>query len=143
MTTQLKLNYKEYPECMFAMIAAFLPEKDGDEVRRAAGNVVFRSEDTDGNTYKNGLLHSFDDRPAFVKGEYRAWYKNGKRHRDGDLPAYQSGEILMWFKNGFCHREFDLPAYVSGSKSEYWYNGLRHRGNGLPALIDETKYEYW
>jgi hypothetical protein len=37
MSTQIKINYKEYPECMFAMIAAFLPKDEGDELRRVSG----------------------------------------------------------------------------------------------------------
>ena len=45
-----KINYKEYPECMFAMIAAFLPQDEGHDLRRVAGDKVFRSEGLNGNT---------------------------------------------------------------------------------------------
>ena len=82
-----QINYKEYPECMFAILAACLPESEGGDLRRVAGKVAFRSEDKDGNTYRNGLLHSFDDMPALRIGSQQEWYKNGKRHRDGDISA--------------------------------------------------------
>jgi len=92
----ININYKEYPECMFAMIAAFLPPDEGHVLRRVAGKVVFKSEDKDGNTYRNGLLHSFDDMPALRIGSQQEWYKNGKRHRDGDKPALIDKKRQEW-----------------------------------------------
>ena len=35
MSSQIKLNYKDYPEYMFA---AFLPVNEGDDLRRVAGS---------------------------------------------------------------------------------------------------------
>jgi hypothetical protein len=61
-----KLNYKHYPEYMFAMIAAYLPKHEGDDLRRAAGKVIFKHTDDSRNTYKNGLLHSYNDLPAVI-----------------------------------------------------------------------------
>jgi len=138
MTTQIKINYKEYPECMFAMIAAFLPEDDGYEVRRAAGKVVFRSQDVNGYTYKNGLLHSFDDQPAFVKGNRKEWYWNGLLHRDGDLPAvvFDDGKAERWYKYGKSHRDGDLPAHIAENYQEWHKDGKIHRDGDLPAIID-------
>ena len=37
---KFKINYKEYPEYMFAVIAAFLPAKEGDDLRKVAGNEI-------------------------------------------------------------------------------------------------------
>ena len=53
------MKYKEYPECMFAMIATFMPSEEGDDLRRAAGKVVFRHEDEKGRTYRNGLQSKY------------------------------------------------------------------------------------
>ena len=55
-----------YPECMFAMFSAFLPSEEGDLMRALAGNTVFKSTDNKGRTYMNGLLHSYDDKPAVI-----------------------------------------------------------------------------
>jgi hypothetical protein len=44
------LNYKDYPEFMFAIVAAYLPESEGSDLRRVAGDVVFRHTDKDGNS---------------------------------------------------------------------------------------------
>ena len=101
MTTEVKINYKEYPECMFAMIASFLSPNEGIDLRRVAGDVVFRSESQNGNTYRNGLLHSFDDIPAVVSGGRQEWYKDGLLHREGDRPAVVSeGSYKQWWVNG-------------------------------------------
>ena len=118
MTTRLeKINYKQYPECMFAMLAAFLPDNEGNDLRRVAGGAVVRSEDEDGRTYKNGLLHSFEGEPAIRETELRLtpyiyrielfaeWYKDGKRHRDGDLPAVRDRFSEEWWINGKRHSD--------------------------------------
>ena len=84
---KFKINYKDYPEYMFAIIAAYLPKDEGSDLRRVAGSVVFRHEDLDGCTYKNGVLHSYNDKPAVIDGYSQEWYKYGKIHREGDKPA--------------------------------------------------------
>jgi len=112
MTTQIKINYKEYPEFMFAIIASYLPAYEGDDIRRLAGKVEFRHEDIYNNTCKNGLLHSFDDKPAV-----------------------SSQNVEKWFKDGLIHREGDLPAIISKTNQEWYKNNMRHRDNGLPAFI--------
>jgi hypothetical protein len=118
------INYKEYPECMFAILAAFLPASEGNDLRRAAGKVVFKSTDKDGNTYRNGLLHSFDDVPALVNKNTREWYKNGILHREGDQPAIIIRDRQEWWVNGKPHREGN-PALIdpeSGAQ-EWWIDG--------------------
>ena len=34
MCNELKINYKDYPEFMFAIVAAYLPESEGEYLRR-------------------------------------------------------------------------------------------------------------
>jgi antitoxin component YwqK of YwqJK toxin-antitoxin module len=90
---------------MFAMIAAYLSPSEGFHLRRAAGNLTFRHEDSEGRTYKNGVLHSYEDKPAVNTLLYQMWYKNGELHREGDLPAIIDGEhYKIWYKNGYVYR---------------------------------------
>ena len=111
--TLLKINYKDYPEFMFAMIAAYLPKDDGVYLRKVAGEVVFRHE-KDGCTYKNGVLHSYDDKPAIVipNWSWGVWCKDGKIHRDNDRPAHEGNNYQIWYRNGKIHRDGDLPANI-------------------------------
>ena len=122
-TTQMKINYKEYPECMFAMIAAFMEGDDGDDLRRVAGSVFFRSTDSNGCTYRNGLLHSYDDQPSNSMNDQKTWHKDGNLHREGDLPAVIEGDRQIWYKDGNLHRDGDLPAVINGYEKQWWKNG--------------------
>jgi len=124
---KFKINYKDYPEYMFAIIAAYLHESEGRDLRRVAGSVVFRHEDRDGWTYKNGVLHSYNDKPAIINVNYQAWYQNGERHRECDLPAFISGDRQIWYKYGKRHREGDQPAIISRDKQEWYKNGECYR----------------
>ena len=141
MSNKIKINidYRDYPEYMFAMIAAYLPKDEGNDLRRVAGSVIFRHEDKYGNTYKNGLLHSYNDLPALIDiFSTSHWYMNGKLHREGDLPAVKySNGTNKWYKNGKKHRDGDKPAYIDKYKHyQAWYkNGKRHRECDLPAII--------
>jgi antitoxin component YwqK of YwqJK toxin-antitoxin module len=145
-----------FPEFIFAEIASLLGEcPEGDLLRKYCGNSTVR-DDIRGSTYRNGVLHSYDDKPAEIRyGRFAVWYKNGKVHRDDDLPAYvdlkHPETYLKWYKNGKIHREGDLPAVIDNSKKkgrigdvsvlreniiEIWYkNGVIHRGGDLPAYI--------
>ena len=71
------INYKNYPQCMFAMLSAFAEGDEGNDLRRAAGRVFFRSTDSNGNTYRNGLLHSYDDQPSHTTIYQKMWHKDG------------------------------------------------------------------
>ena len=158
MTSNIRINYKEYPECMFAMLSAFLPANEGDIIRRLAGREVFRSEDNQGRTYRNGLLHSYDDVPAvelLVNFPKKMWYKDGKYHRDGDLPAITSKSNTEWYpewyQNGKRHREGGLPAVIYQgvvgvfpySYTEWWVDGKRHREGDLPAVESASGSREW
>ena len=124
---KFKINYKDYPEYMFAIIAAYLPKDEGSDLRRVAGSVVFRHEDLDGCTYKNGVLHSYNDKPAVIDGDRREWYKNGKLHRESNLPAVINGDYQEWYRNGELHRDGDLPAVISKNRQEWYKNGESYR----------------
>ena len=156
------INYKEYPECMFAIISAYLPRRHANELRGVTGEVIFKHTDQKGNTYKNGLLHSFNDQPAVNFNNQKIWYRDGKVHRDGDLPArivqsyikklYKNGDppklILQdyskeWYKNGKLHREGDLPAWIQGVRQGWYKNGKRHRDGDKPAFIGYRNSEFW
>ena len=136
-----------YPEFLFAEVASYLgvgPE--GDLLRKYCGNEAVR-DDIRGSTYRNGVLHSYNDKPAVIRYERMAvWYKNGKIHREGDLPAYVDLKYpethITWYRNGKIHREGDLPALIDGDKKVWYKNGVMHRDGDMPALI-EGKTEKW
>jgi hypothetical protein len=71
MNETIKINYKNYPEYMFAIVASYLPSDEGHDLTRISGKVVFKHKDCHGNTYKNGLLHSYHDLPALVHDTYQ------------------------------------------------------------------------
>jgi hypothetical protein len=152
-----------FPEFIFAEICSLLGDcPEGDLLRKYCGNTTVR-DDIKGSTYRNGLLHSYGDKPAEIRYDrFAVWYKNGKVHRDGDLPAYvdlkHPETYLKWYKNGKIHRDGDLPAVIENSKKkgrigdvsvlreniiEIWYkNGLTHREGDLPAYT-EGKTRKW
>ena len=107
---EFKIDYRDYPEYMFAILAAYLPDSEGDDLRRVAGKVELRSTDSYGYTYKNGLRHSFNDKPAIRQ----VWDNNGIFHTEEDLPAIIDKERQVWYKDGKIHRDGDLPAVISG-----------------------------
>jgi hypothetical protein len=86
-----------------ALISTFL-EKEGDILRKYCGKVMIK-EIRDGDTYGNGLLHSFNDIPARIGyNRTQEWYKNGFLHRDNDMPAIiYSNKTQIWYKNGKIH----------------------------------------
>ena len=150
---QIQINYKKYPECMFAMISAFLPAEEGNDLRRVAGRVEFKSEDKNGNTYKNGLLHSYDDLPAIIDSEgTKQWYKNGQHYMtefSNGTKAWYNGNInevefpdgtRNWYKDGKLHRDNDLPAIIHSDGTRQWYkDGKLHRDYDEPAHIDSEQ----
>jgi hypothetical protein len=136
MTTQIKINYKEYPEFMFAIISAYLPEEDARIVSKLAGRVIFRTENNKGYTFKNGLLHSYNDLPAIDKTEYKVWYKDGLVHRDDDKPAVMECGWFDWCINGKRHREGDKPAVIGGNYKGWYIHGelQKETVNGIPII---------
>jgi antitoxin component YwqK of YwqJK toxin-antitoxin module len=124
---------------MFAIVASYLPSNEGDELRTLAGDVVFNHTDKYGNTYKNGLLHSYNDQPAYINGKYKVWYRNGIIHSEGDYPALIYGELKQWYQNGLLHREHDLPAYIRENITQWYKNGVIHS----PAYIQGDFLKEW
>ena len=136
----------KFPEFMCAIVASYIGEgEEGDYIRKYTGQIVIK--DIIGScTYMNGLLHSFDDKPAQLRfNKYLIWYKKGLRHRDSDLPAVVSENLTVWYKEGNIHRDGDLPACVEKFKSEWWVNGKKHREADLPAVINNynNSQEWW
>jgi hypothetical protein len=115
------------PEFTRAIVASYLMRDDmcGNELRKHCNNIIIKDM-RNGNTYKNGVLHSFEDEPASNKITCKEWYKDGVLHRE-DLPA----RITL---NRIDGRLFEY----------YYYNGEIHRGDG-PAIkeycISEEYYD--
>lgn len=86
---------------------------------------LFKTEHN-GNTYLDGRLHSFDDKPAIIDERgTKFWYKNGQVHRGNDLPALITvGERLIeWHRHGNIHRD-GKPAVIYGYTQEWWIDGM-------------------
>ena len=81
------INYRDYPEFMFAIVASYLTPEEGYDIRRCAGKTIYRYS-KNGDTYKNGALHSYDDKPAIITKTSQMWYKDGIPHREADKPAF-------------------------------------------------------
>jgi len=90
--------------------------------------------DLEYKSYKNGILHSIDDKPAVFKdfGEEQYFYKDGVLHRDNDKPAYINRDRIKYYVNGKLHRAHDNPASYTTNKysrivsPEYYKNGTKY-----------------
>ena len=105
--------------------------------------------------FKNGLLHSIRDIPAFTQKSgwsiVTAWYKNGKHHRENGPAVIISyidngrrfDNTIVYYKNGERHRE-DGPARINMSfkRVEWWQHGELHRDNDLPPEIYKNESGY-
>jgi len=127
-----------YPEFMYAIIATYLEQSEGDLPRRLAGSIVIR-EERKGKTYKNGVLHSYNDVPAVVNGADKEWYKDGVRHRDNDKPAIETPFRKEWWVHGVLHR-YRRPAIIDERLQikEWHFRGRIHREFDLPAVIKSS-----
>jgi hypothetical protein len=98
------------PDELWATIACFMGAgESGDLIRRRLAYGI-RHRNRLGWTYVNGLLHSWDDKPAVViagpcSDAHETWYYHGKVHRDGGLPAvvFSNGDAL-WYEHGKMQR---------------------------------------
>jgi hypothetical protein len=123
------------PECIYALLASYLgPDQlAGDYCRQLAGsesdktiiktvrsflppniilsppleNVTIHSIET----YRNGLLHSFDDQPAIIK-----------ILNNTQLSPINNHTSFEWYKNGLKHRD-NGPAVIDWHGSEWWKEG--------------------
>ena len=128
---------------IFCLISTYVPEHFKTLTFLADGRLI--KEERDGKTYANGVLHSFDDKPAETKHGAQWWYKNGKVHRDGDLPAIiWTDGTKEWCKNGRPHRNNDLPALIQDDGTQVWCKkGLFHRNGDKPAIIYLSGTQIW
>ena len=119
-----------YPQFVFAQISSFLGKgPEGDFLRKFTGNCTVR-DDIRGSTYRNGVLHSYHDKPAEIRYDrFLVWYKDGKIHREGDKPAVIESGWYDWVIDGNRHREGGRPAvigptykgwYIHGELQNYW-----------------------
>jgi len=89
--------------------------------------------DLEYKSYKNGILHSINDKPAVFKdfGEIQYFYKDGVLRRDNDKPAYINKRVAKHYVDGKLHRNNDKPASYSTDKYssvplEYYKNGIKY-----------------
>ena len=126
---------------LYALISTYVPEHFSTLTELAGGLLI--KEIRDGNTYANGVLHSFNDEPAKSTTYYKSWWQYGRR--DNDLPAMVwDDESQMWLQHGEIHRDNDLPAIISHSGTKKWYRyGNLHRDNDLPSIIYSDGSQEW
>jgi hypothetical protein len=78
-------------------------------------------------TYKDGVLHSFDDKYA--------------AKRTTTYPDYYSMTVISWYENGLLHRDNKQPAYLCGSERRYYYKGgLYEMFKGQSQTIPNMTY---
>ena len=97
-------------------------------------------------SWKDGILHSYDDEPAWTTSEgERFWYTDGLLHRDHDKPAHVTPHDFCkeWFLRGELHRDGDQPARVRGCEREWFSHGARHRAGNKPAVSRLFSEEWW
>ena len=124
---------------IFCLISTYVPKHSEYLTFLAGGRLV--KEERNGKTYANGVLHSFEDKPAEIwDNGTQVWYKKGKIDRNDDLPAVIHADGTQeWYKNGEPHRDGDLPAVISENGIQWWHNyGQFRRDGGLPAVISEN-----
>jgi hypothetical protein len=128
---------------IFCLISTFVPEHFKILTFMAGGRLV--KEERNGCTYANGVLHSFDDKPALIDvNGTQYWYRQGHGHRDGDLPAVINTKIQLWLKEGCIHRENDRPAIIQADGNQFWAkNGEIHRENDQPAIVQADGTRQW
>ena len=118
-----------FPKEINALISCYLRNKEGKYFRDQTGDFIIK-EIKDGDTYGNGVLHSFNDMPAVIDlFGTQSWYKNGKIHRDNNLPArIWNNRNEEWFQNGIYHRDNDMPAIIWSDGREFFYkNGIQYK----------------
>jgi hypothetical protein len=86
----LNIDHKNYPDFVFAQIASYLTISEAMALHTATGDVIVRHKDRQNKTYKNNLLHSYDDQPAVIDGNRR----NG-------LLKKNTYNLIIWLKYVF------------------------------------------
>jgi hypothetical protein len=112
------------PNFANAITASYLVDDIcGNELRKWCDDIIIKDM-RNGDTYKNGALHSFDGEPARIRKTYKEWFKNDKLHNE-DSPAkieiINDRLIEYYYSNGLLHRD-DGPAYIEYCIKEEYYN---------------------
>ena len=114
-----------FPDFVCAITASYLVDDIcGDELRKMCNGIIIKDM-RNGDTYKNGVLQSFDGEPARIRDTFKEWYKDGKKHNE-DFPAKieinAEGRLTeYYFTNGVLHRD-DGPAFIEYCIKEEYYN---------------------
>lgn len=96
--------------------------------------------------YKNGELHSLEDKPAVIWANgNQEWFFEGKRHRLEDKPAIiMANGFQEWYFEGKRHRLKDKPAVIWADGTQWWYfEDKCHRGEDKPAIIRANGNQAW
>ena len=104
---------------LYALVSIYVPEHFSSLTQLAGG--LFIKEIRDGNTYANGVLHSFNDQPAVIGHDgAQFWYQHGQLHRDHDLPAIVGLDgYQAWCQHGQGHRDNDKPVLILVDGSQW------------------------
>ena len=97
----------------------------------------------EGATSRNGLLHSFDDKPAAIYPDGTIRYcTDGLMDRESG-PALVTTEFCKWYRNGIQRRDNDLPSceWTDGDREWTFDTGKRGRAAGGPAFITNNGEE--
>ena len=101
---------------LYCLISTYVPEHS-ELLTFLAGGKLLREDRPDG-TYANGVLHSFEDKPATVlPNGATMWFKMGQIHRGCDKPAviYSNGTRL-WFTLG----KFTRVEFLDMEMAHFW-----------------------
>jgi hypothetical protein len=132
-------------ESVCAIMSTYLGDsQEGDMCRKYSGKCEIKDE-IEGKTYINGLLHSFDDKPAMIGSTgTKYWYYKGKQHREEGKPAveYADGSML-YFNMGVLVRIINVPEF--GAVQDILYSEVQKRlekeKRERKERIEMSKYE--
>ena len=141
---------------LLALVATYIDGNISTNVylTHLAGEFSIREFRT-GNSYVNGLLHSFNDQPARIDSiGTKEWFRRGKLHRYGDEPAivndndkwYDDSKITehvpamklekAWYKDGKAimgpNETMAIWVFMYANKPRLIYN----EGLGFPVIGD-------
>lgn len=139
----------QLPKILIGIIASFSENPEAILLDKFCGNIGYKSVDAHGNTYRNGLLHSYNDQPAHTDSEKTLrWYKNGKLHREtvdekNTNPAViYVDRTLQWYMHGKLHKQEESPTIIHNRGvaciEKFWIKDEKiHRNGDFPARVVE------
>ena len=115
------------PRMLFAALACQFSASELERMKRYwIKNTIFKSTQCTlwQENVVNGIVHSWNGRPALEWYGAKIWYRKGERHRDvGPAVEFVNG-FKQWFRNGMRHREGGPAVEWSGGTKEWWQNGI-------------------